>query len=134
MAKQLKHKANKKDEYEAELLKAIKKHKFKRLDHCFNGSVSFSGSTAYNYGLEKLESIKEALQENRNQAITFMIDNWVKSDNATLQVAAMRLLCEPDDHRRLNQQYIESKNETTNTIVWKEEKRYDSEQEANKGD
>ena len=38
-----------------------------------------------------------------------MLNKWIESDNPTLQVAAMRLLSDTDEHRRLNQSYIDHK-------------------------
>ena len=93
--------------YEQEMLKAIKMHKLMRFDHVFGGYVSFCSSTAYNHGLEKLDSIKEALAANRRKNITTMLDKWIASDNATLQIAAMRMIAEEEDRQRLNQQYVD---------------------------
>ena len=64
-----------------------------------------SRATAYNHGLDKLDSIKDALYQNKRKGVTSMLAKWIKSDNATLQIAAMRLLCETEEHRKLNQQY-----------------------------
>lgn len=93
--------------YEAEMLKAIKEHNLMRFDHVFGGFVSFSSSTAYNHELEKLESIKEALFANRRKDANNLIQKWINSDNATLQIAAMRLIGDEDERRKLNQQYVQ---------------------------
>ena len=98
-----------KAEYEAEIVAAVKKHKFMRFSHIFNGSVSIGHSTAYLYKLEKSELIKEALQQNRMKGVDYLLQKWMASDNPTLQIAAMRLICDPEDHQRLNQQYIDQK-------------------------
>lgn len=96
---------SKRKKYEAEIMEAIEKHRLMRFDHVFGGFVSFSRATAYNHELEKLDSIKGALAANRMKGVNYLLQKWIKSDNATLQVAAMRLICEPDEHKRLNQQY-----------------------------
>ena len=103
----------KKVQYEAEIVKAVKKYKFMRFSHIFNGSVSIGHSTAYYYELEKSELIKEALQQNRMKGVDYLLQKWIASDNPTLQIAAMRLMCDPDDHQRLNQQYIDQKSSIT---------------------
>ena len=36
-----------------------------------------------------------------------MLNKWISSDNATLQIAAMRIISDEDLRRSLNQQYIE---------------------------
>ena len=95
---------DKKAEYEKELLEAIKKNKIAFLDHAF-AFVSFSSSTSYNYELEKLETIKEALKNNRVKAKNYLINKWIASPNATLNVAAYRLLSTSEEHKLLNQQY-----------------------------
>ena len=69
--------------------------------------ASFSAATAYNHDLEKLETIKDALAKNRTSGVTYMLNKWISSDNATLQIAAMRIISDEDLRRSLNQQYIE---------------------------
>lgn len=100
---------SKKEEYIKEILDVIKKKKIMRFSHCF-AFVSFSSSTAYNHGLEKVESIKDALFKNRMSGMNYLLQKWISSDNPTLQIAAARLIAESDDHRRMNQQYIEQRN------------------------
>lgn len=98
--------ADKAKEYEEELLKVIKTRKIAFLNHAF-AYTSFSSSTAYNHELEKLESVKEAIQNNRVSSKNYMLQKWIDSDNATLQVAAMRLLADAEEHRKLNQSYVQ---------------------------
>ena len=93
-------------EYELELLNVIQDNKIAFLDHAF-AFTSFSRSTAYNNGLDKLDSIKDALRKNRVKAKTYMLNKWIESDNATLQLAAYRLCADPEEHQKLNQQYID---------------------------
>ena len=95
----------KKETYEAEMLAAIKKHKIMRFEHAFGGFVGFSKTTAYLKKLNESDAIKEALEANRNKGVVYLVNKWLDSDNATLQIAAMRLICDSEDHRRLNQQY-----------------------------
>ncbi len=102
----LKDKAKAK-QYEEELLAAIVKYKYMRFDHCFSNKDIFSRSTAYNYDLDKLDSIKGALQNNRSHGTNYLLQKWIISENPTLQIAAMKLIAEPDDHRRLQQNYNE---------------------------
>ena len=92
--------------YEKELLKIIEERKIMFFSHAF-AYASFSLATAYNHGLEKLETIKDALAKNRASGVTYMLNKWIGSDNATLQIAAMRIISDEDLRRSLNQQYIE---------------------------
>ena len=105
------------EEYRLELLDVIKDNKIAFLDHAF-AFTSFSRSTAYNNGLDKMDDIKDALRKNRVKAKTYMLNKWIKSDNATLQLAAYRLCADPEEHQKLNQQYIDhtSKGEKINII------------------
>lgn len=66
-----------------------------------------SRATAYNHHLDKLDSIKEALYANRRKGVTTLLSEWLKSKNATLQLAAMKLICLPDEHKRLQQNYTD---------------------------
>jgi hypothetical protein len=108
----------KQKKYEAELLEVIKKHKIAFFDHAF-AFTSFCPATAYNHKLEKLESIKNAINENRVKAKNYMLNKWIGSNNPTLQVAAMRLLSSPQEHRLLNQSYMDhtTKEEKINTNI-----------------
>ena len=91
--------------HEKGILEAIQKHPI----FCFNDIFVYyeacSRATAYNHNLDKLDSIKEAIYKNRRKGVTSLKAKWLKSENATLQLAAMRLICDADEHRALNQNY-----------------------------
>lgn len=103
--------------YEKELLKVIKEKKIAFFDHCF-GFTSFSRATAYNYSLDKLDSIKDAINQNRVTAKNYMLNKWIASENATLQISAMRLLSDSEEHKKLNQTYVDqtTNGESINTV------------------
>lgn len=92
--------------YEKELLKIIEERKIMFFSHAF-AYTSFSLATAYNHNLEKLDTIKDALAKNRASGVTYMLNKWIGSDNATLQIAAMKIIADEELRRSLNQQYIE---------------------------
>jgi len=96
----------KQNKYEEELLKVIKDKKIAFFDHCF-GFTSFSRATAYNHSLDNLDSIKNAINQNRVTAKNYMLNKWIASDNATLQISAMRLLSDSEEHQKLNQSYVD---------------------------
>jgi hypothetical protein len=98
---------SKTDKYKAELLDVIRRHKIAFFDHAFGFTTSFKRSTAYNHGLDKLDDIKDAIAQNRVKAKTYMLNKWIESDNPTLQLAAYRLCADPEEHQKLNQQYID---------------------------
>ena len=93
--------------HESEILRVIKDHKLVRFDHIFSFYKGCSRATAYNHNLDKLDTIKYALEENRVTGVNYLLQKWMKSDSSTLQIAAMRLICDTDEHRRLNQSYID---------------------------
>lgn len=104
-------------EKEKQLLNVIIQKKWMRWSHINWDAVGFSRSTAYEYDLDKSDTIKDQLAENRNKAVDYLLQKWIASDNATLQIAAMRIVAEEEDRQRLNQQYIDhtSKNEKIDT-------------------
>lgn len=111
MAKKLKTDTSiKAKKYEAELLKVIKDKKIAFFDHCF-GFTSFSRRTAYEHKLHESHDIKDAINQNRVTAKNYMLNKWIASDNPTLQISAMRLLSDPEEHKKLNQTYVD---QTTN--------------------
>jgi hypothetical protein len=97
---------SKKKVYADELLKVIQDYQIGCYTHAF-AYTSFSQPTAYIYELEKLEAIKSAIAKNRASHKAYMLKKWIDSDNATLNLAAFRLLAEPEEHRMLNQSYID---------------------------
>lgn len=97
--------------YEEELLKVIKEKKIAFFDHCF-GFTSFSRRTAYYYRLHESHDIKSAINQNRVTAKNYMLNKWIASDNATLQISAYRLLSDPEEHRLLNQNSSQVEDET----------------------
>ena len=108
-------------EHEQGILEAISKYPIFKFKDIFVHYKGCSRSTAYNHNLDKLDSIKEALYSNRRKGVSTMLSIWIGSKNATLQLAAMRMICDPEEHRSLNQNYtdITSKGESINIPISK---------------
>ena len=81
-----------------------------KIQHIFQHYTDLGSAQFYNLELEKSESIKEAIQTNKSKAISYMLNKWVGSDNATLQISAFKILCEDEDRKKLSMQFVESEN------------------------
>ena len=100
-----------KDEHEKAILKIIKENNIVFIEHIWNYYFRLRKSQFYNLELEKSEAIRAAIDNNRAKAVNKMLNNWLENKNSTLQIAAMRLICTPEQRQMLNQQYIEMKAE-----------------------
>ena len=89
-------------EHEKGILDAIEKYPIFSFNNIFVYYKACCRATAYNHGLDKLDSIKEAIYMNRRKGVSNLLAQWLKSKNATLQLAAMRMICDPEEHRLLN--------------------------------
>ena len=96
-----------KNEHESQILKLIEKHKIMRIQHIFQHYTNLKSSQFYNLELEKSESIKEAISTNKSKAVSYMLNKWVASDNATLQISAFKVLCEEEDRKKLSMQFVD---------------------------
>jgi hypothetical protein len=81
-----------------------------KIQHIFQHYTDLGSAQFYNLELEKSESIKEAIQTNKSKAVSYMLNKWVGSDNATLQISAFKVLCEDEDRKKLSMQFVESEN------------------------
>lgn len=96
----------KKEKYETEIIELVKKHKIVFFNHVF-AFTSFASSTAYLYELEKSETIKEIIHTNKVKAKNYLINKWIAGNNPTLQISAYRLMSDGDEHKKLNQSYVD---------------------------
>ena len=101
--------AKTKEQHEKDIVEVIKEKKICRISHIFGFYTDIKSSQFYNLKLEESDKIKEALHQNRAKGTGYLLNKWISSDNATLQIAAYRLICTPEERQLLNQQYIEMK-------------------------
>ena len=101
--------AKTKEQHEKDIVEVIKAKKICRISHIFGFYTDIKSSQFYNLKLEKSDNIKEAIHQNRAKGTGYLLNKWISSDNATLQIAAYRLICTPEERQLLNQQYIEMK-------------------------
>lgn len=91
--------------HEKPILEAIEKYPIFCFNDIFGYYFGCSRRTAYEHGLHESHDIKEAIFKNRRKGVTNLKAKWLKSENPTLQLALMRMICEPEEHRALNQNY-----------------------------
>jgi len=89
---------------EQESITAIKENGLVFISEIF-AYVPFSSATFYNHGLEKLESIKKVLDDNKIKTCQSLKKKWFDSDNPTLQIALFKTICSDDNLRKLSQTY-----------------------------
>ena len=101
-----------KEELVASALEAINKNKLFFIDDviCY---LPCSRATFYNFELDKLDTIKEALTKVKTEIKVSMRSKWYKSDNPTLQMGLMKLIASQDELKQLSMQHIESINSHT---------------------
>ena len=99
-----------KEQHEEQILNIVVKNKIMKINHIFQHYTDLQHSQFYNLELDKSESIKEAISTNKSKAISYMLNKWVGSDNATLQISAFKVLCEDEDRKKLSMQFVESEN------------------------
>lgn len=56
---------------------------------------------------DELNELKELLEQQRVEMKTSMRSKWFKSDNATLQVCLMKLICTDEERKKMAQTYVE---------------------------
>ena len=90
-----------KADLEKKALAAIKRNKIKFITHVA-AFLPCSERTFFNQELQELQSIKDAIETNRIGAKVTTLNRWENSENATLQVAFMKLIADDDEAHRLN--------------------------------
>jgi len=64
----------------------------------------------------EINELKKLIEDNKITLKTSMRKKWYDSENATLQMALMKLLSSQEEHRKLSQQFIESNNTNISEI------------------
>lgn len=99
-----------KEQHEKEITDIIVKNKVMKINHIFQHYTDLQRAQFYNLELDKSDNIKEAISKNKSKAVSYMLNKWVGSDNATLQISAFKVLCEDEDRKKLSMQFVESEN------------------------
>jgi len=96
-------------------LKAIKKEKLTWHDEVV-AFLPCSRATYYNKNLDKLDTIKDAINHNKVEMKAQMKHKWFNSENATLQIALMKMISNDEEYDKLNTSKQQVQSETTGSI------------------
>ena len=70
--------------------------------------VYYKGCTrqwAYTLDIDKNDTIKGLIYDNKRKGVTSLLSKWINSNNATLEIAAMRLLADDEERKKLSMTY-----------------------------
>ena len=97
-------------------VKAIKENNLTTIEEavCY---LPCSNSTFYNLELEKVESIREAINGEKMAMKQKMKRKWLESDASALQIALMRLICTDEERQKLALNYNQSEIKVTKPII-----------------
>ena len=66
---------------------------------------------------DRMNTIKGILDKNKVEVKSAMYNKWFKSDNATLQIALMKLIASEEEAHRLNGTSMKVESNNTTTII-----------------
>ena len=66
---------------------------------------------------DRMNTIKGILDKNKVEVKSAMYNKWFKSDNATLQIALMKLIASEEEAHRLNGTNMKVESNNTTTII-----------------
>ena len=82
----------------------------------------------------ELNTIKAALEKNKINAKTKMVDKWQDSENPTLQIAAFKLIATDEERKALSTNWNENNNNNLTPISVVIERTYETKLPTNQGD
>jgi hypothetical protein len=94
-----------KNELEKQALAAIQEHKLIWIEEVVT-YLPCSRSTFYEIELDKSDTIKTAILQNRTDLKVGLRKKWYESENATTQIALYKLIGTDDESDRINSQKV----------------------------
>jgi hypothetical protein len=105
-----------KEELIDKCVKAIIENKLTTIDEAVS-YLPCARSTFYFLELEKTDSIREAIDNEKMSMKQKMKRKWLESDAAALQIALMRLICTDDERQKLAMNYSQNEHKITKPII-----------------
>ena len=90
-------------ELEAKALEAIQKYKLIWIEEVVS-YLPCSKPTFYEHKLNEIDTIKAAIEKNRNDLKIGLRKKWYESENATTQIALYKLIGTEEESDRINSQ------------------------------
>jgi len=112
--------AYKTSELEAKALEVISKNRLVFI-HEVASFMGISKVTFYEHKLNELNSIKQAIDLNKETIKAGLRKKWYNSENATVQIALYKLIGTDEETAKINSQRIEHSGqvETTTSVTFK---------------
>lgn len=98
------------EHYEKEILEIIKAKNIFTIEMIFTFYSGISRSQFYELNLNKSDTIKNALDDNKNRTKHSMLSNWYKSNNPLLQIALYKVIATEEEYHRVASTKTENKN------------------------
>lgn len=92
-------------------LEAIKKYKLIWIQE-IAAFLPISRATFYKKNLDKVDTIKEALERNKVELKVALRKKWYDSENAATQIALYKLIGTDEESDRINSQHVKQSGET----------------------
>ena len=102
--------------YEEEIIECCKKNNIFTIEMIFSFYSGISRSQFYELSLNKSDTIKNVLDDNKNRTKHSMLSKWYKSDAPALQIALMKIISTDEEAHRLNGSKQEVKNDIKGEI------------------
>ena len=97
-------------------LKAIKENNLTTIEEAVS-YLPCSRATFYNFELDKLDTIREAIDTEKMNMKQKMKRKWLESDASALQIALMRLICTDEERQKLALNYNQSEIKVIKPII-----------------
>ena len=95
------------EQYENDIVECIKKHNIFTIEMIFTFYSGISRSQFYELSLNKSDTIKNTLDDNKNRTKHSMLSKWYKSNNASLQMGLMKLIGSDEERKMLSQSHTD---------------------------